>query len=235
MKGPAIHVENLNLILGASAILRGINFEVPAGGIHCLIGPNGGGKTSTLRCLLGQMPHRGTIRIDWPDNDRTIGYVPQLLELERTLPLTVTDFLALVMQDKPAFAGREPAVAGRIAEVLEKVGLAGKETFMLGSLSGGERQRLLFAQALTPAPALLILDEPMTSMDETGLHIFERLIVEMNQQGTTILWVNHDLKQVKRLAHTVTAIDGTVLAHGPVGSALSDDMEMGAFHPWRET
>ena len=229
MQGPAIHVENLSLRLGASQILDRLNFTVAAGSIHCLIGPNGGGKTSTLRSILGQMPHAGTVRIDWPGAQRSIGYVPQLIELERTLPLTITDFLTLVSQNSPAFNGTKKAVQPAIDAALERVGLADKRRYMIGSLSGGERQRLLFAQALIPTPALLVLDEPMTSLDEGGSRLFEQLIRDLNAEGTTVLWINHDLDQVARMAQDLTVIERRVLASGPVATTLSEDMKRGVF------
>lgn len=229
MQGPAIHVENLSLRLGASQILDRLSFTVTAGSIHCLIGPNGGGKTSTLRSILGQMPHRGTVRIDWPGAQRSIGYVPQLIELERTLPLTITDFLTLVSQHSPAFNGTKKAVQPAIDAALERVGLAAKRRYMIGSLSGGERQRLLFAQALIPAPALLVLDEPMTSLDEGGSRLFEQLIRDLNADGATVLWINHDLDQVARMAQDLTVIERRVLASGPVATTLSEDMKRGVF------
>lgn len=229
MHGPAIHVENLSLALGASQILDKLTFSVAAGSIHCLVGPNGGGKTSTLRCILGQMPHQGTVRIEWPATERSIGYVPQLIELERTLPLTITDFLTLVSQQSPAFNGTQKAVRPAIDAALQRVGLADKRRHMIGSLSGGERQRLLFAQALIPSPALLVLDEPMTSLDEGGAHLFEELIRELNAAGTTVLWINHDLDQVARMAHEVTVIERRVLGTGPVAGTLTDEMRRGVF------
>lgn len=228
MKGPAVHVENLSLSLGNSQILSNMNFHIPSGSIHCFIGPNGGGKTSAIRCLLGQMPHKGTIQIDW-DEDRTIGYVPQLLEMERTLPLTIDNFFAIIAQNKPAFTGLRKNLKPRIDELLEKVGLIEKRKFMIGSLSGGERQRLLFAQALMPSPALLILDEPMTSMDEAGVSIFENLITQMSQSGVTILWVNHDLVQVQRMSQSITVVDRGALITGPTESILTGEMLKGNF------
>lgn len=229
MQGPAIHVENLSLRLGASQILDRLSFTVSAGSIHCLIGPNGGGKTSTLRSILGQMPHSGTVRIDWHGTARSIGYVPQLIELERTLPLTITDFLTVVSQNSPAFNGTKKAVRPAIDAALERVGLAGKRHYMIGSLSGGERQRLLFAQALIPAPALLVLDEPMTSLDEGGARLFEQLIRDINAAGSTVLWINHDLDQVARMAQDITVIERRVLSSGPTATTLTADMQRGVF------
>jgi zinc transport system ATP-binding protein len=228
MHGPAIYIENLSLRLGNSPILSDMNFTVRAGSIHCFIGPNGGGKTSTLRCLLGQMPHQGNIRIDWQDN-RTIGYVPQLIEMEKTLPLSIDNFLAIVSQDKPAFTATRKEAKILIDQALERVGLTAKRKFMIGSLSGGERQRLLFAQALIPAPALIVLDEPMTSLDEGGARVFEGLISELHAGGATVLWINHDLDQVGKMAQDITVIDKSVLATGPVETTLTADMQRGVF------
>lgn len=229
MQGPTIHVENLSLRLGNSLILSGMRFGVAAGALHCLIGPNGGGKTSTARCLLGQMPHQGTIRVDWVGAYRTVGYVPQLIEMERTLPLTIDNFLTALSQDKPAFMATRKEKKVLIDAALERVGLTAKRKFMIGSLSGGERQRLLFAQALIPAPALLVLDEPMTSLDEGGSRLFEDLILQEHLSGTTIIWINHDLDQVKRMAQTITVIDRGVIAHGRVADTLTADMQRGVF------
>ncbi|MEY4642577.1 MAG: hypothetical protein RLZZ227_2571 [Pseudomonadota bacterium] len=229
MQGPSIHVDNLSLRLGASRILSNMNFQIASGALHCFVGPNGGGKTSTARCLLGQMPHQGTIRFDWSAEQRTIGYVPQLIEMERTLPLTIDNFMTALSQNKPAFMATRKDEKLLIDAALERVGLTAKRKFMIGSLSGGERQRLLFAQALIPTPALLVLDEPMTSLDEGGSRLFEELIRNEHASGTTILWINHDLDQVKRLAQTLTVIDRGVLAHGPTETTLTPDMQRGAF------
>ena len=225
--GPAIEVSRLSLQLGASSILQDINFKVAAGSIHCLTGPNGGGKTSTLRCILGQMPHRGDIRIAW-SAPGAIGYVPQLIELERALPLTIMDFMTIATQNSPAFNGTKAALRPPIDAARDKVGLAAKRAYMLGSLSGGERQRLLFAQALLPAPALLVLDEPMTSLDSDGSALFEALIGDVHASGATVLWINHDLAQVARMAQDITVIDGTVLASGPAHSTLAHYTRRGA-------
>lgn len=229
MTGPGIVVDNLSLQLGATQVLSNLSFSIEPGSIHCLIGPNGGGKTSTLRCLLGEMPHRGTIRIDWYTDNHCIGYVPQGLNLANNLPLTVTDFLTLISQRKAAFIGIHRQARARIESALERVGLKEKRHHPLGSLSGGERQRLLFAQALMPQPSLLLLDEPMTSLDETGTRVFSRLIRQLHDEGITVVWVNHDLQQVHEVADGITVIDGHMLAHGPTEETLTPAMQQGNF------
>jgi zinc transport system ATP-binding protein len=222
MRGPEIVLEHVSLALGNTDILVDVNLKIRSGEIHCLIGPNGGGKTSLVRCLLGQMPHTGTISIAWGE-DRTIGYVPQGLDFDRTLPVTIDDFMALVCQKhRPAFIGLSKRNRALAYAALERVGLRGKRRRKLGSLSGGERQRVLFAQALLPPPALLVLDEPMTSMDEVGAERFAALIRELASEGVTVLWIAHDLTQVRAMADTVTCVNRTVLFSGETARVLAD-------------
>jgi zinc transport system ATP-binding protein len=220
MQGPAIEFERVNLTLGATSILQDVTFKVSAGTIHCIVGANGGGKTSLVRSLLGQMPHTGTITIHWRDN-RTIGYVPQTLDFDKSLPITVRDFLAMTTQRRPVFLGVSRARREEIDRTLERLGLAGKRTAKLGSLSGGERQRVLLAQALIPEPALLVLDEPTTGLDMAGKGILERTIIEFVRGGGTAIWINHDIAQVSEVADALTYIDRKVLLDGAPRDALA--------------
>lgn len=222
MRGPSIRFEHVSLALGGTQILHDVNFSVAPGEIHCVIGPNGGGKTSLIRSLLGQMPHTGNIALSW-GGSRTIGYVPQALDFDKTLPVTVDDFMAVVCQrHRPAFIGLSRDNRLRASAALERVGLVGKNKRKLGSLSGGERQRVLFAQALIPPPALLVLDEPMTSMDEVGADRFVKVIQELAAAGVTVLWIAHDLAQVRALADNVTCINRRALFSGPPKEVLAD-------------
>ena len=220
MRGPGIRFDSVGLELGGAEILTGIDFEVSPGEIHCLIGPNGGGKTSLLRCLLGQMPHTGTLSVDWQDK-AVIGYVPQFLDFDKSLPVSVNDFMAMVCQKRrPRFRRTQqaqPRPDGRGARAGRTQRQARIQT---RQLSGGERQRVLFAQALIPEPALLVLDEPMNSMDEVGAEYFERIIRELAADGVTILWVAHDLRQVEEMAHTATCVNRTLLFSGPPAEVL---------------
>jgi len=103
-QGPAISFLEVGLQLGGSHILNDISFSIEPAQLHCIIGPNGGGKTSLIRSLLGQMPHSGEICIEWPAG-RRIGYVPQFLHFDRDLPMTVDDFMAIISQDRMAIFG----------------------------------------------------------------------------------------------------------------------------------
>ena len=220
MQGPAIEFANLNLTLGNTEILRDVSFKVRAGTVHCIVGANGGGKTSLVRSLLGQMPHTGRIDVHWRDG-RVIGYVPQALDFDKSLPITVADFMAMACQRRPVFLGVAKARRIEIAALLERLGLEGKLRAKLGSLSGGERQRVLFAQALIPEPALLVLDEPMTALDLAGKEILEKAIVAFVKVGGTALWINHDIVQVHGLADALTYVDHRVLLDGAPREVLA--------------
>ncbi len=111
-----------------------------------------------------------------------MGYVPQSLDFDKSLPITVRDFMAMTTQRRPVFLGVSRARRAEIDATLERLGLAGRVNARLGSLSGGERQRVLLAQALLPEPALLVLDEPTTGLDVAGKEVLERTIVAFVQR-----------------------------------------------------
>jgi len=220
MQGPSIEFANVNLELGNTRILEDVSFTVRAGTIHCIVGANGGGKTSLIRSMVGQMPHSGRISIHWQEG-RVIGYVPQTLDFDRSLPITVLDFMAMTSQRRPVFLGVSRARRQLVETVLDRLGLNGKLNSKLGSLSGGERQRVLFAQALIPEPALLVLDEPMTGLDLAGKEILEGAIREFARAGGTVVWINHDIAQVDEMADALTYINRKVLLDGAPREVLA--------------
>jgi ABC-type Mn2+/Zn2+ transport system ATPase subunit len=212
-RGPSVHITKLCVRLGGVQLLSNVSLDVKVGEVHCIVGPNGGGKTTLARALLGQIPYEGRIVFDGRPGFVT-GYAPQSLDLDRSLPFTVSDLMAVMNQRRPAFFGRG---GNRVAEqdaALERLGLSGKSKRLFGFLSGGERQRLLFAQALVPSPDLLIMDEPTSNMDEAGSRLVESIVQDLRTQGATVIWINHDWDQVRRVADSVTLLQGRVAAHG---------------------
>lgn len=210
--GPAVVLDGVGLQLGASTILQDICLQADAARVHALVGPNGCGKSCLLKTILGLMPHTGSVRLHWPDHQPgRVAYVPQAIECDRTLPMTVQDFLACMLQGRPLYFGIRASVARQIETALARVGMAGKIRRRMGELSGGERQRVLLAQSLLPPAQLLLLDEPMAALDQAGMAVFESLLQAWRQKGATVLWVEHDMVAVRRLADRVTA-----LSHGQV-------------------
>lgn len=229
MSGPAIRTQVLSLTLGRTEVLEGITLTVAPGSIHAIVGPNGGGKSSLIRCLLGQMPFRGTVELDWPGAPGRLAYVPQALQFDAGLPMTVLDFLNALDSRRPAFLRPRAATRAHLLRQLEIVGMAGKADRRMGALSGGERQRVLMAQALDPAPDLLILDEPMAALDEAGAALFETILTDLRANGVTILWIEHDLDAVRRLADHVTALNRRVRFDGAPSHGLTPDRVLDLF------
>jgi len=221
--GPSIEFAHVALTLGRTDILQDVSFVVAPGRVHALVGPNGGGKSSLIKTLLGQTPHTGRLVLNWPSEPGAVGYVPQAIEFDRTLPMTVEDFMAATTQRRPAFLGRSRSAAPAIRAALERVGMTDKRSRRMGALSGGERQRVLLAQSLMPDPGLLVLDEPMAALDEAGVQVFENLLVDWRNAGVTVLWVEHDLEAVGRLADRVTGLNRRVLFDGPPSETLTSD------------
>jgi zinc transport system ATP-binding protein len=221
MSGPSVSFEHVHLTLGRSRILNDVSFTVEAGSVHVLAGPNGAGKSSLVKTLLGLMPHTGEVTLQWPSEPGVTGYVPQSLDFDRSLPMTVADFMATMTQRRPSFLGLSRRHAVQAAEALARVGMQDKRSRRMGALSGGERQRVLLAQALIPAPSLLVLDEPMAALDEAGVQVFEALLADWRASGTTIFWVEHDLDAARRLADRVTGLNRRVLFEGPPGQVLT--------------
>lgn len=231
--GPTLNFDQVSLTLGRTVILDGVSFQVQPGSIHALVGPNGGGKSSLIKTLLGQTPHQGRLSLEWPTTPGTVGYVPQALEFDRGLPMTVDDFMAAMCQRRPAFLGLSRHYAAAIGDALERVGMQDKRKRRMGALSGGERQRVLLAQGLIPAPQLLVLDEPMSALDEAGIQVFERLLNDWRLAGITMLWIEHDLEAVGRLADHVTGLNRRVLFDATPKEALIPDRLLTLFstHP----
>ncbi len=228
MPGPSISLDGVSLKYGDNLILQGIQTKFEAGQCHVIMGPNGGGKTSLLRSVLGLTPFTGDISVHWPDPKQTkqagqIGYVPQKAMFEASLPLTVMDFVLLNQTRVPLFWRRKSKQTQQALAQLERVGMAARSDRRMGQLSGGEQQRVLFAQALLDDPSLLVLDEPTTGMDEQGVRYLEGLIHEVVAEGKTVLAVHHDVTAVRRLDAQVHVVNRQIVASGHHTEVLSPE------------
>jgi zinc transport system ATP-binding protein len=197
-----IEARGLGITLGGHRVLTGVDLAVAAGEIVTIVGPNGSGKSTLLRLLIGaERPDEGRV-VRAPG--LRIGYVPQKLAVDRTLPITVAGFLAL--------AGGGPAER---AAVLEHVGIAGLGQRQLAALSGGQFQRALLAQAVLRRPGLLVLDEAAQGLDQAGEARFYRLIEQLRTElGCGVLMVSHDLHVVMAASDRVICLNGHVCCEG---------------------
>jgi zinc transport system ATP-binding protein len=199
-----LEISGLTLRPGDQALLSNFSLTVARGSLHAIVGPNGAGKTTLLAAVLGLVPFTGRIVAHWAGRGR-IGYVPQQFQVDRTLPVTVADFLALTRQQRPVCIGVGAATRTRISLLLNRVGLPGFEDRPLSVLSGGELRRALLANALDPLPELLILDEPLSGLDEAGARWLDDTLVSLKGEITTLM-VSHDADQVRRIADRVTVL-----------------------------
>ncbi|MEA2695262.1 MAG: zinc transport system ATP-binding protein [Acidobacteriota bacterium] len=221
---PLLEVRDLGVRHGREVLLSGVDLTVRRGSIHVVVGPNGAGKSTLLAGILGRTAFTGSIVAHWRGKGR-IGYLPQSFAVDRTLPVTVTDFLALARQRRPVCFGVERGTRQRIEGLLARVGLSGLGDRMLSVLSGGELRRVLLANAIDPLPELLLLDEPAAGLDERAIGRMEETLLSLKREAQlTVLMVSHDLGQVRRLADRVTLLNRTVERDGPPAEVLTADL-----------
>ena len=202
LKDPLLEISNLTLSAARMPLLSNFSLTIERGSLHALVGPNGTGKTTLLSAILGLVPFDGRIVAHWTGSGR-ISYVPQQFQVDRTLPVTVADFLALARQPRPVCLGIAPKTRERIVQLLDRVNLGGFAARPLAALSGGERRRVLLANALDPLPELLILDEPSSGLDEASARWLEDTLRSLKGE-MTVLMVSHDADQVRRIADRIT-------------------------------
>ena len=213
--GPSIFLKNVGLKYGDNTILHDINHEFAPGECHVVMGPNGGGKTSLLRSILGLTPFRGDIQIHWPERQGKVGYVPQKAMFESSLPLTVMDFILLNQSRTPLFwpkwRSRTKEKANALVQ-LERVGMAARADRRMGQLSGGEQQRVAIARALVNDPELLLADEPTGNLDtHTSEEVFN-LMIELNRQrGMSMILVTHNRELTRKVGFSHRLQDGIIL------------------------
>ena len=214
-----IALDNVSVQRGGQTLLQGVSMHIHCGQLTALIGQNGAGKTTLIRALLGELPCGGTIRhIDDHDRDLprlTTGYVPQHLHFDREMPVTVEDFLASALTRRPVWTGIGAKTRRQVQEALTAVEAGDLAQRPLGRCSGGELQRVLLALALRPAPDLLVLDEPVSGVDQKGLSMFLDTVLRLREtHHMAILLVSHDLGLVREYADHVVLLDKTVLCQG---------------------
>ena len=210
--------KGLELGYGRHMVLRGVNLEVRAAERWFIVGPNGQGKTTLLRGILGLLPAAGLRRHADAMRAQNIGFVPQRCDLNPALPTTVREFISLgLIGQKLSRAER----AARVAEALEQVHLGRLIESDYYALSGGQRQRTLLARALARRPRVLLLDEPASGLDLTSQRALMDVLIERNRtDGLTILYVTHDVALAARYAtHVALVHDGTVNS-GPATEIL---------------
>ncbi|GAA6181760.1 MULTISPECIES: metal ABC transporter ATP-binding protein [unclassified Shimia] len=198
-----VTVNKMSIKRGTHQALTKVDFTIDKGEIVTIVGPNGSGKSTMLRCIIGALkPDSGTIL---RAAGMRIGYVPQRLSIDATMPLTASRFLSL-----PA---RRPT--SQVTEALAQVGAQGLEDRPMAGLSGGQFQRVLLARAIMDKPDLLILDEPTTGLDQPGsADLYTQIEQVRRDTGAAVLMVSHELHVVMSASDRVVCLNGHVCCHG---------------------
>ncbi|MBO9434984.1 metal ABC transporter ATP-binding protein [Ruegeria sp. R13_0] len=198
-----VTVEDLSVSYGANTVLRHVHMIIEPGEIVTIVGPNGSGKTSLLRAIIGATkPAKGRIT---RKQGLRIGYVPQKLHIDPTLPISVERFMRLTNRVSRA----------RCAEALEEAGVPDLLKRQMTQLSGGQFQRVLLARALINHPDILLLDEATQGLDQPGSAAFYRQIETVRREtGCAILMISHELHVVMSASDRVICLNGHVCCEG---------------------
>ena len=217
MQDPVIEIKDLSFSYNGSPILSAVNLTIQAREFLAVIGPNGGGKTTLLKLILGLLaPDQGLIRIfGLPPREAAprIGYVPQEIRLNKAFPVSVLNIVLMgrmkEYQGWRRFSKQDKAAA---LQALEQLQVADFRKRRFNELSGGQRQRVLMARALVTEPELLLLDEPTSNVDTKGQSDFYDFLQKLNQT-VTILVVTHDVMALSSYIRSVACVSRQVIFH----------------------
>ena len=218
-----VEIENLTVQYPDVKALDDVSFEVNQGDFLGIIGPNGAGKSTLFDSMLGlNTKYKGTIKFFGEDIKKSknylkeIGYVPQKPIFEKNFPVTVTDVVRMGL--------RNESDENKIDEILQQLWIHELRDRRIGDLSGGQQQRVFIAKALITNPKILILDEPVTGIDQQSIDLFFSILRELNsKQKITIIWSSHDLDAVNKLANHVACLNRTLFFHGESEEFFSND------------
>jgi len=210
---PLIVMDNIGLGYNSSAVLSDVNLAIYPGNLVGLAGPNGSGKTTLFRTMLGLLaPLSGTLVRNCPL--AKFGYVPQSAALDPQFPLSVLEIVEMGAYGRvKSFQIFPVHETKRALEVLEQVGMAHVKAKSFFALSGGQKQRVLIARALMVGPAIMILDEPLSGVDEESRQSITSLLIRLSREEClAVFFSSHDLEMVQRVAEKIVRLDrGAVL------------------------
>jgi len=215
---PVIHVDNVSYSYGAENVLSNVSLLVAQGDFVGIIGPNGGGKTTLLRIILGVLrPNQGTVTLlgEAPETTRAlVGYIPQETSSNKAFPISVFDVVLMGTMGKRGlfhpYSGEDRI---RVDAMLKELNIHSLKDKSIGDLSGGQRQKALLARALVSQPKILFLDEPTASIDTRGQDEIYEYLREKNKSGTTVLLVTHNVGAVSSYIKSIACVNKEVYFH----------------------
>ncbi|MEM7219329.1 MAG: metal ABC transporter ATP-binding protein [Pseudomonadota bacterium] len=216
---PEIRLQSMSVKVDGRTLLRPMDLQLPARTWCGIVGPNGGGKSTLVKAIAGLLDHEGTISLHWPQNrPGRIGYMPQRAEIDVSMPVTVQDYLRMHCQARPVWR-RAETDEGTDA-LIKRLEVRPFLHQRLGSLSMGQHQRVMLCAALSNAPQLLILDEPMAGVDEPGREILLRVLADYHEEGGSVLVVEHNWEVIRDHCTTVLWIDQGLVDQGSPATIL---------------
>ena len=222
-----VEVRGLVVRYDAVTALDGVDLDVRAGTAVGVVGPNGSGKSTLLKAVAGLIaPTAGTVRVDGRPvatlRPGTIGYVPQVEDVDWAFPVTVRDVVAMGRYPRLGpfrpFSRRDRAA---VSEALDALGMSALANRHISALSGGQQQRVFVARAIAQDPEVLLLDEPTTGVDAATEDALLRLIRGLVARGLPVLMTTHDLDRAPEWFDRLIVLDRRVLADGAPGAVLS--------------
>ena len=218
-----VEINNLTVQYPDVKALDDVSFTVNQGDFLGIIGPNGAGKSTLFDVMLNlNTKYQGTLKFFGEDIRKSkkylkeIGYVPQKPIFEKNFPATVNDVVRMGL--------RKESDENKIDKILQQLWIHELSNRRIGELSGGQLQRVFIAKALVNSPKILILDEPVTGIDQQSIELFYSILRELNsKQKITIIWSSHDLDAVNKLANHVACLNRTLFFHGMSEKFFSDD------------
>lgn len=212
-----IELKNITAGYGNKTVLRDVSLTVWKDDFLGIIGPNGGGKTTLLKVILGLLPPQSGSVCFYRDGKQVpslkIGYLPQLNNIDKKFPISVREVITSgLAAEKPLFRSFTPAQKDRVEEVIRKMGLEDLSGRAIGELSGGQLQRVLLGRSIVSRPQVLILDEPNSYVDKRFESRFYKLLEEINRESAIIL-VSHDIGTVLAMVKNIACVNETLHYH----------------------
>jgi zinc/manganese transport system ATP-binding protein len=231
-----IRLDNVTVSFDREPAVHHVSGRFPAGSMTAIVGPNGAGKSTMLKAMVGIVqPDQGRILLEGFSRE-ALGYLPQLAEVDRTFPITVSDAVGLGLWHRIGLYGAmNGGEAERVRTALETVGLDAMAGRSIGTLSVGQFQRLLFARLIVQEAQVLLLDEPFAALDERTSHDLLGLVLDWHRQGRTIVAVLHELEQVQAHFPSCLLMAREPIAWGPTASVLTQAnlrRARGLSHDW---
>lgn len=221
---PIIEIKNLSAGYDGRTVLHDVNLSIYERDFLGIIGPNGGGKTTLIKCILGLLkPTGGEIRFHTPEKASTkitstlLGYLPQYNSIDRKFPISVEEVILSGLSIQKSLTSRfTPEQKEKGKQIISRMGLEGLEHRSIGQLSGGQLQRALLGRAIISDPAVLILDEPSTYIDKRFEARLYELLAEINKECAIIL-VSHDIGTVLQQVKSIACVNETLDYHPDTG------------------